>query len=209
MTSEAVLEARQLDKVIDGRPILKGLDFQVGPGVVIGLLGKNGAGKSTLIDTLLGFALPTGGGSRVFGEPSHRMSPASKARIGFVPQQDELMSLMTGAQQLSLVASFHEHWDRALIARLIQAMVSTAGPPRRRALRGRAPENRDAGRIGPSPGPAGDGRAGLRTRSGRPSAVHADCAGDRRRPGPHGVLFLAHRQRHRARGQPRVDSARG
>lgn len=121
MTTEAVLEARHLDKVIDGRPILKGLDFQVGPGVVIGLLGKNGAGKSTLIDTLLGFALPTGGSTSVFGEPSHRMLPATKGRIGYVPQQDELMGLMNGAQLLALVASFHERWDRELIARLIQA----------------------------------------------------------------------------------------
>jgi ABC-2 type transport system ATP-binding protein len=121
MTAEAVLEARHLGKVIDGRTILKGLDLQVEAGQVIGLLGKNGAGKSTLIDTLLGFALPTSGSASVFGESSSRMSPATKDRIGYVPQQDELLGLMTGAQLLSLVASFHAQWDRELIARLTQA----------------------------------------------------------------------------------------
>jgi ABC-2 type transport system ATP-binding protein len=121
MTTQAVLAAHKLDKVIEGRPILRALEFEVGAGQVIGLLGKNGAGKSTLIDTLLGFALPSSGETTVFGEPSSRMSPATKGRIGYVPQQDELMGVMTGSQLLSLVASFHERWDRDLVSRLIRA----------------------------------------------------------------------------------------
>jgi ABC-2 type transport system ATP-binding protein len=118
MTSETVLQTRDLTKVLGGRRILNGVSLQVQPGVVVGLLGKNGAGKSTLLDILLGFALPTSGESLVFDERSANLSAASKARIGFVPQQDELMSLMTGAQHLALAASFHDHWDHALIARL-------------------------------------------------------------------------------------------
>jgi ABC-2 type transport system ATP-binding protein len=118
MTNEAVLEAHGLTKSIGGRAILKGLDFDVAPGQVVGLLGKNGAGKSTLIDTLLGFALPSGGSARVFGEESGRLSPAAKGRIGFVAQQDELITLMNGAQLLALTASFHARWDRDLIAKL-------------------------------------------------------------------------------------------
>jgi ABC-2 type transport system ATP-binding protein len=118
MTSETVLQTRDLTKVLGGRRILNGVSLQVQPGVVVGLLGKNGAGKSTLLDILLGFALPTSGESLVFEERSANLSATSKARIGFVPQQDELMSLMTGAQHLALAASFHDHWDHALIARL-------------------------------------------------------------------------------------------
>lgn len=118
--SEPILEARGLVKLIGGRAILKGLDFDLAPGQVVGLLGKNGAGKSTLMDLALGFALPTEGSCRVFGEDSGRLSAASKARIGFVPQTDELMTLMTGAQHLALTASFHERWDGDLIARLAQ-----------------------------------------------------------------------------------------
>ena len=118
MTSEAVIETRGLVKEAGRRQILKGVSLQAAPGEVVGLLGKNGAGKSTLLDVLLGFALPSAGDSRVFGESSACLSAASKARIGFVPQQDELMSLMTGAQHLALAASFHEQWDRALIGRL-------------------------------------------------------------------------------------------
>jgi ABC-2 type transport system ATP-binding protein len=118
--SESILEARGLVKTIGGQEILKGLDFDIASGQVVGLLGKNGAGKSTLIDTLLGFALPTAGSSRVFGEESGRLSAASKGRIGFVPQQDELITMMTGTQLLALTASFHRHWDKALIERLVR-----------------------------------------------------------------------------------------
>jgi ABC-2 type transport system ATP-binding protein len=116
--SESILEARGVIKAIGGRQILKGLDFDLAAGQVVGLLGKNGAGKSTLMDLALGFALPTHGHCRVFGEDSARLSAASKARIGFVPQTDELMALMTGAQHLALTASFHQRWDSDLIARL-------------------------------------------------------------------------------------------
>lgn len=115
MKNECLVEARALSKVIAGRHILRELDFEVRSGQTIGLLGKNGAGKSTLLDTLLGFALPTAGEVCVFGAPSRDLTAAHKARLGFVPQQDELVGMMTGAQLLALVASFHRQWDRALI----------------------------------------------------------------------------------------------
>jgi ABC-2 type transport system ATP-binding protein len=118
MANESVLDVRDLTKTLGGRQILKGVTASATAGQVIGLLGKNGAGKSTLMELILGFAIPTSGSCRVFGEDGARLSAACKARVGFVPQQDELMSLMTGEQHLALMASFHKHWDRALIQRL-------------------------------------------------------------------------------------------
>ncbi len=115
---EYVVETRDLEKDAGNRQILKGITLRAARGAVVGLLGKNGAGKSTLLDVLLGFAMPTAGESRVFGENSSRMSAACKARIGFVAQQDELMTLMTGAQHLALASSFHKTWDHELIRRL-------------------------------------------------------------------------------------------
>ena len=90
------------------------------PGNIVGLLGKNGAGKTSLIDVLLGFSPPSSGSSRVFGEESFSLSAAAKGRIGFVPQQDELLDSLTGAQQVALNAALHPAWDHALIARLVR-----------------------------------------------------------------------------------------
>jgi ABC-2 type transport system ATP-binding protein len=120
MTNDTVLQTRDLVKAVGGKRILNGVSLAARRGEVVGLLGKNGAGKSTLLDILLGFAMPTSGESTVFDERSASLSAASKARIGFVPQQDELMSLMTGAQHVALAASFHEHWDHELVARLVR-----------------------------------------------------------------------------------------
>jgi len=118
MSSDSVIATQGLGKHAGGRQILKDLNLEAGAGEVIGLLGKNGAGKSTLLDVLLGFSLPSTGEASIFGDSSRALSAATKARIGFVPQQDELMALMTGAQHLALAASFHDHWDHALITRL-------------------------------------------------------------------------------------------
>jgi ABC-2 type transport system ATP-binding protein len=62
--------------------------------------------------------LPTSGRSSIFGADSAALPAAAKARIGFVPQADELVGVMTGAQQIGLVASLHKGWDAALVERL-------------------------------------------------------------------------------------------
>jgi len=84
----------------------------------IGVLGKNGAGKTTLLELLLGFSIPTSGSAEIFGERSADLSAGAKRRVAFVPQQDELIEIFTGAQQLALTAAFYDRWDRALIERL-------------------------------------------------------------------------------------------
>jgi ABC-2 type transport system ATP-binding protein len=116
--TDSVIHTRDLAKDIGGRAVLRDFTVDVPAGQVVGLVGKNGAGKSTLFDLLLGFALPTTGSSRLFGADSAALPAAAKARIGFVPQSDELVGLMTGAQQLGLIASLHRGWDQTLIDRL-------------------------------------------------------------------------------------------
>jgi ABC-2 type transport system ATP-binding protein len=115
-----VISLQELCKVIGGRAILSDISVDIEPGSIVGLLGKNGAGKTSLIDVLLGFSPPSSGSSRVFGESSFNLPAAAKRRIGFVPQQDELLDSLTGAQQLALNAALHPIWDEALIARLIR-----------------------------------------------------------------------------------------
>lgn len=116
--ADSVIRTESLAKDVDGRAVLRDFTVQVPAGQVVGLVGKNGAGKSTLFDLLLGFALPTAGTSSLFGADSAALPAAIKARIGFVPQADELVGLMTGAQQLALIASLHRNWDQGLVDRL-------------------------------------------------------------------------------------------
>lgn len=118
MNEPVVVSASGLGKRIDGRAVLEDVTVRLPRGQVVGLVGKNGAGKSTLFDLLLGFALPSSGSCSILGEDSRSLSASAKARIGFVPQQDELLGQLTGAQQLALIATLHRHWNQSLIDRL-------------------------------------------------------------------------------------------
>jgi ABC-2 type transport system ATP-binding protein len=109
---------RNLGKSLGGRAILRNITTEVHAGDVVGVIGKNGAGKTTLLETLLGYSPPSSGSARIFNEDCMCMSPAAKARIGFVPQQDELLAQLTGARQLALTGTFYPHWDKALLERL-------------------------------------------------------------------------------------------
>lgn len=117
--AEPVVVARNLGKAFDRKVALTGVSAQVEAGDVIGVLGKNGAGKTTLLEVLLGFSPPSEGEARIFGDDCLALSTATKRRIGFVPQQDELLSMLSGHQQLTVTAAFHASWDRALIDRLV------------------------------------------------------------------------------------------
>jgi ABC-2 type transport system ATP-binding protein len=116
---EPLAAARNLSKIFDSKVALDDVSAEVFPGDIIGVLGKNGAGKTTLLETMLGFSPPTRGSTSVFGEDSMQLSAAAKARIGFVPQQDELIGALNGKQLLAIVAAFHANWDHAFVERLV------------------------------------------------------------------------------------------
>jgi ABC-2 type transport system ATP-binding protein len=99
--------------------VLKGVDLAVSPGTVMGLVGTNGEGKSTLIKCLLGLLKSTGGELRVFGEDPWDLSPATKARIGYVPQEPAFLPWMTVRQQLAYAAAFFPSWDESFAAQLV------------------------------------------------------------------------------------------
>jgi ABC-2 type transport system ATP-binding protein len=111
--------AHALSKSFDAKRVLDDVSFAVEPGDVVGVLGKNGAGKTTLLELVLGFTPATGGHVEVFGHESYKLPGNVKKRVGFVPQQDELIGQLSAADQIKLVKSFYSSWDDALIDRLV------------------------------------------------------------------------------------------
>ena len=69
-------------------PILNGIDFEIGRGEIVGVLGHNGMGKTTLLRTLTGEIRATGGAIRFEGADITRLAMHRRARlgIGYVPQ---------------------------------------------------------------------------------------------------------------------------
>lgn len=115
---ESAVQATHLSKKFGAKQVIDDLSFEVSPGDVIGVLGKNGAGKTTLLELMLGFTPPSAGGVRIFGHSSVALPGEIKVRVGFVPQQDELLEQLSVADQLRVIASFYPRWDSNFIERL-------------------------------------------------------------------------------------------
>ncbi len=82
--------------------ILHGVSITVGPGEVVGLLGRNGVGKSTTLKTIMGLVRPSRGTVRLDGETITGLPPHKLARLGiaYVPEDRRVFRLLTVMENL-------------------------------------------------------------------------------------------------------------
>jgi zinc/manganese transport system ATP-binding protein len=78
-----LLRVEDIDVAIDGREILRDVNFRIDHGEFTGLIGANGSGKTTLFRVILGLQTPARGRVSVHGEPLQR----SNRSVGYVPQK--------------------------------------------------------------------------------------------------------------------------
>lgn len=76
------LELRGVTKTFGEVQSLRGVDFYVDPGEVVGLVGDNGAGKSTLIKIITGYHRPTTGDVLFNGEPVENLTVPKARALG-------------------------------------------------------------------------------------------------------------------------------
>lgn len=118
--NEIIIAATGLRRSFGRTEVLRGVDLSVHRGMVVGLLGTNGCGKSTLLKCLLGLLRVTSGTARVFGEDPWTLSGASKARLGYVPQDVKLYPWMTVSQVIAYTGAFYPSWDHVLTEELLR-----------------------------------------------------------------------------------------
>ncbi len=106
MSPPPIISARKLVKRFGAFEAVKGIDFTVEPGRCIGLLGPNGAGKTTTMRMIMGLTTVTSGELTVFGSPVQEMSRADKARIGLVPQDNNLDPDITVRENLEVYGRY-------------------------------------------------------------------------------------------------------
>lgn len=94
--------ARGLTKRFGKLEVLRGVDLEVRPGRVTGLVGPNAAGKSTLIKSILGLVRPDAGELQVLGQPVNG-DERYRHRIGYMPQAARFPDNLTGHEVLAMV----------------------------------------------------------------------------------------------------------
>ncbi|HSZ54524.1 MAG TPA: ABC transporter ATP-binding protein [Tepidisphaeraceae bacterium] len=123
----AALTIQAVHKRYDQKKVLDGIDLSVPTGSVLGLLGKNGAGKTTLIKCALGLVRPDSGTIRVLGDLAQELTAATKARIGYVPQEISLYPWMRVRQLLDYMAAFYPKWNSALVQQMLKDWEVSTG----------------------------------------------------------------------------------
>lgn len=103
MTGPAI-EVRGLRKSYGTTAVLDGVDLTVQPGTVTALLGPNGAGKTTTVHVLSTLVRPDGGTARVDGFDVVREPDGVRAGIGLTGQFSAVDTLLTGEENLLLMA---------------------------------------------------------------------------------------------------------
>lgn len=78
-------------------PFFTGLNLNLAPGFIYGLLGKNGAGKSTLLKQVSGLLYPDRGNCQIFGFDAKERKPQMLEDIYVIPEEFELPSISLNA----------------------------------------------------------------------------------------------------------------
>ena len=120
MTS--AITATGLRKSFGGTVVLDGIDLEVAAGTTFSLLGPNGAGKTTTVQIMSTLVHADGGEARVAGHNVARDPAAVRAAIGVTGQFSAVDTLLTGQENLLLMADLH-HLGRAERQRRAAALL--------------------------------------------------------------------------------------
>jgi ABC-2 type transport system ATP-binding protein len=106
--SRPAIAATGLRKSYGDTLALDGIDLEVAEGTIFALLGPNGAGKTTAVQILSSLIRPDGGEARVAGHDLAREPDAVRSAIGVTGQFSAVDNLLTGEENLLLMADlFH------------------------------------------------------------------------------------------------------
>lgn len=91
-----MIAARALNIHIANRPLLSDLNFAIGDGEFVAVLGPNGVGKTTLLRTLCGLHHDVTGVVEIAGRALAHYSPAERARaIAYIASDEMMLEMLT------------------------------------------------------------------------------------------------------------------
>jgi branched-chain amino acid transport system ATP-binding protein len=104
VSREIMLSVERLSAWYGAARILYDLNFEVGRGEVVALMGRNGAGKSTTMKSIMGLVAKRSGDVRFNGRDISRLKPHEIARrgLGFTPDDRRIFVDLTVAENLDV-----------------------------------------------------------------------------------------------------------
>ena len=101
-----LIDARKLNTYYGASHILRNIDFRVGRGETVGLMGRNGMGKSTLLKSLVGLVKPRSGTVHVMGRDMTARAPHEIAQLGvaYVPEGRGIFGNLSVVENLKMAA---------------------------------------------------------------------------------------------------------
>lgn len=123
---EPVIEARQLRRTFGSIEALRGIDFSVARGEIVGLLGPNGAGKTTTMKLLTSWLAPTSGSATVCGCDVLTDPIGVRRAVGYLPEGAPAHAEQRVCDWLSFAGELHG-LGRSERARAMERVASDCG----------------------------------------------------------------------------------
>ena len=102
-----MIEAKKICKRFAEREVLSGIDLDIRPGMIFGLLGPSGAGKTTLIKLITGQLVFENGEVKVFGKNVTDLTGDDKRQIGIMMDDHGVYERMSCADNLKIFADIY------------------------------------------------------------------------------------------------------
>jgi ABC-2 type transport system ATP-binding protein len=108
MNASPLIQVEDFHKTYGDTVAVRGLNFTVQAGEILGLIGANGAGKTTTLRALCGIFPATTGRLRVAGHDVARAPLQAKRALAYVPDDPRLFDALTVWEHLQLTAAIYE-----------------------------------------------------------------------------------------------------
>lgn len=131
--AEPVISVRGLCTRFGSQVVHDGLDLDVLPGEVLGVVGGSGTGKSVLLRTIIGLNRPAAGTITVLGQRIDQLDAAGwaalQARWGVLFQNGALFSSLTVEENIEVPLKEHLHLPKPLMREIAALKIQLVGLP--------------------------------------------------------------------------------
>jgi lipopolysaccharide export system ATP-binding protein len=129
-----VLTVTGLRKRFGRKEVVRGVDFSMNNGEIVGLLGPNGAGKTTVFYMVVGFYRPTAGSVHLNGAEITRQPMYRRARegISYLPQEASIFRKLTVEQNIWAILESRRDLSKALKRAKLEELLEEFGIARLR-----------------------------------------------------------------------------